>query len=147
MASHPPSKHEPSAGNPGYERRDVDIRAIAWLVGSVAILLAASLVGLWWLLVAYNRAAERRNESLLPLAEVDQTPPPPRLQAHPTTDYLEFRAQQQAQLNSYGWIDREQGIVRIPLPRARELILTEGLPSPPQQQPAAPDSQAQGNAP
>lgn len=37
-------------------------------------------------------------------------------------------AGQNAELNSYGWIDRSHGIVRIPIDRAMELILQKGLP-------------------
>jgi hypothetical protein len=36
---------------------------------------------------------------------------------------------QQAELNSYGWINRSNGIVRIPIERAMDLILQRGLPT------------------
>ena len=32
------------------------------------------------------------------------------------------QAQRRAQLQRYGWVDREQGIVRIPIRRAMELV-------------------------
>lgn len=127
MTSHPSSEPEPATNSDGYERRDVDVRAIVGLVGGVVVLIIVSQVGLWWLLAVYGRGAARRNESVMSLAEVDQLPPPPRLQAHPTADYREFREQQQAYLASYGWVDRPQGVVHIPLARARELVLAEGL--------------------
>ena len=38
-------------------------------------------------------------------------------------------AQQSQKLNSYGWIDRSRGVVRIPIGRAMDLILQRGLPT------------------
>lgn len=35
------------------------------------------------------------------------------------------RAREQAVLDSYGWVDRERGIVRIPIERAIELYVAE----------------------
>jgi mono/diheme cytochrome c family protein len=38
------------------------------------------------------------------------------------------REQEEARLNSYGWIDKEAGVVRIPIDRAMALIVESGLP-------------------
>jgi hypothetical protein len=38
-------------------------------------------------------------------------------------------AQQNQKLNSYGWIDRSRGAVRIPIHRAMDLIVERGLPT------------------
>jgi hypothetical protein len=40
-----------------------------------------------------------------------------------------LRAAQIAKLNSYGWVDRSNGIVHIPIDRAMDLILQNGLPT------------------
>jgi hypothetical protein len=42
-------------------------------------------------------------------------------------DLTELNARQNFELNSYGWIDRSNGIVRIPIDRAMDLILQRGL--------------------
>jgi hypothetical protein len=34
-----------------------------------------------------------------------------------------------AQLHSYGWIDRAAGMVRMPIDRAMEVVVQQGLPS------------------
>ncbi|HTR42326.1 MAG TPA: hypothetical protein VMH87_11985 [Pseudomonadales bacterium] len=36
---------------------------------------------------------------------------------------------QSAKLNTYGWVDRSNGIVRIPIARAIDLMIQRGLPS------------------
>jgi len=46
-------------------------------------------------------------------------------------DYLALRQQQSEKLNSYGWVDRSNGIVRIPIDRAMDLIASRGLPAAP----------------
>ena len=35
---------------------------------------------------------------------------------------------QQNLLNTYGWVDKQNGIVRLPIDRAMELLLQRGLP-------------------
>jgi hypothetical protein len=54
------------------------------------------------------------------------------LQVNPTVALEEVRREEEAQLNSYGWVQREAGVVRIPIERAKELLLERGLPVRPQ---------------
>jgi hypothetical protein len=37
----------------------------------------------------------------------------------------ELRAKEDAELGSYGWVDRKKGIVRIPIDRAMELVVQD----------------------
>jgi hypothetical protein len=37
-------------------------------------------------------------------------------------------AEENAALATYGWVDRDAGIVRIPIERAMELLVLRGLP-------------------
>jgi hypothetical protein len=46
----------------------------------------------------------------------------------PGASLAELRAAEDADLNSYGWIDRKAGKVRIPIDRAMQLLLDRGLP-------------------
>jgi hypothetical protein len=41
----------------------------------------------------------------------------------------QLRATEDAILSSYGWVDRQKGIVRIPIDRAIDLVLQRGLPA------------------
>lgn len=41
-------------------------------------------------------------------------------------DYLrQLRATQEGELSSYGWIDRNRGIVRLPIDRAMDLVVAD----------------------
>jgi hypothetical protein len=44
--------------------------------------------------------------------------PAPRLQPDPTADLNKFRANEEEQMNSYGWVDPAAGKVHIPIDRA-----------------------------
>ena len=65
----------------------------------------------------------------LPTARVTQPPPPgPGLQVAPAEDLLRIRATEQARLEEYVWVDRDAGLVRIPIERAMEIVAERGLP-------------------
>lgn len=55
--------------------------------------------------------------------------PQPQLQTESTTDLDKYRAAEEAKLNSYAWIDKQAGIIRIPIERAMDLIAQRGLPT------------------
>jgi hypothetical protein len=44
---------------------------------------------------------------------------------------LELRETQQLALEKYGWVDRDQGLARIPIQRAIDLVIQESQASPP----------------
>jgi hypothetical protein len=69
-----------------------------------------------------------------PLAATEQNrvPPEPRLQTSPREDLQNFREQEDTVLKSYGWVDRNAGIVRIPIEEAMKLTVQRGLPTRPE---------------
>jgi len=46
--------------------------------------------------------------------------------------FRDFLMNQEKQLRSYGWVDEKDGVARIPIERAMELIVQRGLPVYPQ---------------
>jgi hypothetical protein len=55
-------------------------------------------------------------------------PPAPRLESSSAQEFPSLHATQEAELNSYGWINRQKGVVHIPIERAMELIAKNNLP-------------------
>jgi hypothetical protein len=47
----------------------------------------------------------------------------------PAEDIRRFRELEDQTLDSYGWIDRQNGVIRIPIEQAKRLIVQRGLPS------------------
>lgn len=115
-------------GGPGYETRDVNVRALLifgfWL--AVAIVLAA--LGSRWVF-GYFAHTQSLGPAATPFENVRTLPPLPRLQTAPQKEIHDYWQAQQDQLNSYGWVDRHNGVVRIPVDRAMRLMLQRGLPA------------------
>jgi hypothetical protein len=52
--------------------------------------------------------------------------PAPQLQRTPLSDLQKLQQKQRAQLEGYAWIDKDQGIVRIPIERAMQIVASKG---------------------
>jgi hypothetical protein len=128
----------------GHETTDVNIRGLLWLAGVTAVGVAIVQGFLLFLLSYYRAAADDADPVLSPRAARQAAPPAPNLQSTPLRDYAEFAESQERQLHSYGWVDKDQGVARIPVERAMDLILERGLPEPaaPPEGPAAATSNA-----
>jgi hypothetical protein len=55
-------------------------------------------------------------------------PPPPRLQTYPFTDLKDLRHEEARLLENYEWVDKNAGVVRIPIERAIDVLADKGLP-------------------
>jgi hypothetical protein len=51
----------------------------------------------------------------------------PQLQIDPAADLAAHRAAEQHELTSYGWVDRQQRVVRIPIDRAMREVAASGI--------------------
>jgi len=56
----------------------------------------------------------------------------PMLEVNERGQFRDFLLNQENQLNSYGWIDKDAGVAHIPIERAMDLIVQRGLPVYPQ---------------
>jgi hypothetical protein len=133
------NKHDPQAPEevngperpvPMFEERDVN----AWAVGKFAIALVLICVVSLALLLGMFRYFEAQTGGTRAPAkgigvDASKLPPEPRLQETPISDLQAMRAAEDRILNSYGWIDKSNGLVRIPIDRAMDLLAQRGLPS------------------
>ena len=114
-----------------HETTDVNIRGI--LLFGVGLIVSGVLISLLvWVLFTYFASREaRRVAPQYPLAAAQdvRVPPEPRLQTNPREDLQDLRAQEEQILNSYGWIDKNTGVVRIPIAEAMKLMVQRGLPA------------------
>lgn len=115
-----------------HETRDMDIRPIVMFGAALVGSTAAVLLLMAWLFGYFAAREARLDVPPSPLAETRRPPPEPRLQIAPATDLEEIRGTEDAALNSYGWVDRKAGILRIPIDRAITLLAQRGLPVRPQ---------------
>jgi len=132
---HGPHEHGPEI-NPqvSHERRDVNVFQISAF--GIGLLLACIVtVFAMWGLFDYFYQRENEKNTANPVAgmmsERQKLPPEPRLQATPRLELKDLRADEDAILNSYGWIDPNRGIIRIPISVAMDMVAAKGLPSKP----------------
>jgi hypothetical protein len=145
-ASAPPAHSAASdhIGSPMQDSSDVDIRSISRFLIAMVVSLAV-VAGLVYYQVVW--LADRQEESRPPAAfrAGERLPPPaPILQTSARDDMRRLRAAQEKALTQSGWIDRDRGLVRIPIDRAMKRLVEKGLPDWP---PVAPDASATGTRP
>jgi hypothetical protein len=58
-----------------------------------------------------------------------KNPPAPNLQNQPFKDLYMLRQDEAAKMNTYGWIDKDGGVARLPIDRAMEVMLQKGFPA------------------
>ena len=110
----------------GHERSDLDPKRVT-VVGLATLLSLGALAyaGTYLLFRYFNvREAPPGRSAASPPAEL---PPAPRLQTDPPVDLQGLRAREDLRLRSYGWVNREQGIARIPIDRAMDLLVERGI--------------------
>jgi len=127
----------------GFERQDMNAKAVyAFLIALalVGILIHFGLRGLYGYMDAYERRNQPVQNPIAPPAPEDTRAitradvnrfPQPRLETDERTEINDFRLQEEQTLNSYGWVDQNAGVVRIPIDRAMQLLVQRGLPTQP----------------
>jgi hypothetical protein len=124
-----------------HEESDIDIRAI-FIAAVVLVALTAFCYAAVWgtYKVLEKRADTTLNGREYPLAKdtENRLPPAPRLQVDPKQELLDMRADEEKRLDGYHWVDRNNGLVRIPIEEAMKLTIQRGLPSRAQAGAAAP---------
>ncbi len=112
----------------GYEVRDVN----AWAVSRFGIALVLLCIFAVALLVGLFRYFESTYGGPMPPTGLNldarALPPAPTLQRTPRLDLQRFRAAEDEVLNSYSWIDRQRGIVHVPIEVAIDILARQGLP-------------------
>ena len=74
-------------------------------------------------------------------------PPPPNLLINEPMNLQQFRAREVNELESYGWLDKNAGTVRLPINRAMDLLLERGLPARGTETPAKTDDKKPATTP
>jgi hypothetical protein len=130
-----------------HEESDVNVRAlILFAVVFIAFAVVAHLV-LVLMYKTYVKIENRRNTSqmtgiertpemsrpqnqplLQPFPRAAAATEQPPYQSTPVTDLGDMRANEDKVLHSYGWIDRQKGVVRIPIEVAMRVAVQRGLP-------------------
>jgi hypothetical protein len=128
-----------------HEKSDVNVRALLAFGAAFVVFAAVSHFVLLMMYRQFVKIENRRQHVPLTMMERPESmtvPAIPRLQPFPTksatgtippmsstpvTDMEEMRTAQQQALESYGFVDRQKGVVRIPIEDAKKLALQRGF--------------------
>lgn len=115
-----------------YERTDARIGPVAKFIVWLTVFTALTAVGVMVMFVALVNNRIEPGEPRYPLAEVTNGAPPEpagaRLQVDAEADIERFRGSEALRLETYGWVDEEAGVVRLPIEEAMRLTVERGLP-------------------
>lgn len=147
---HPTSSHgDDGAGPLNHETTDISLDGVGKLtIGFVLVIAVVStaMYGTYRLLDSRSRAADtsisKMNEgrdtvdvAAKPLMNRPNNmeswgrqPAGPKLLTNELLWLREYRAGQLAAVTTYGWANKEAGVVRLPIERAKQLLLERGLP-------------------
>jgi hypothetical protein len=126
-----------------FEKEDLKPRSVmSFFVGLILLVVVIFGVsfGVYRALDSYNHANQATMSPML-APETDTrnvTPaethafPQPRLEVSERTELREFIEDQDQKLATYNWVDKDKGVVQIPIDRAMDLIVQRGLPVRPQ---------------
>jgi hypothetical protein len=114
----------------GHETADAEIGPLikfAVFLATTTLVCAVIVVGLYRYLER-REAAAKAGRYPMAVGVERPLPPPPRLQTYPFYDLKALRTDENRVLDHYGWVDKNAGVVRIPIERAIDVLAEKGLP-------------------
>lgn len=110
--------------------REISIKGIVW--AGVVLLVVALVVHflIWGLLRGFDKMDDRQDVRLSPIETANPQPqdfPLPRLQTTPEQDLRLIREEEERLIGRAGWVNREQGTMRVPLDVAIDVIAARGV--------------------
>jgi hypothetical protein len=91
-----------------YDHRDARAGLIAAVSGAILVLLVVMIVGVYWLYVVTYEKIDQQVYS-----------------GAPSKELLAIREREEENLHRYSFIDKEKGVVRIPIDKAMEILAAE----------------------
>jgi hypothetical protein len=107
--------------------RGITVFLVGLLVACVLVLLA-----MWMMVERFRESSMAEDRPDSPVAEANRPParPATSLQESPVKDMDELRANDESVLTSYGWVDPANGVARIPITRAMQLLAEKARAKP-----------------
>jgi hypothetical protein len=132
-------RHEADDGkseSAAYETRDIKLRPLVVFTAGLAVVGIVTYLVVFVMLRLFGGQAAREDAQVAPSSVSrpalapgeERLPPEPRIQAAPAADMSALRREEDAILTTYGWVDRQAGVVRIPIDVAMQQVLAEGFP-------------------
>jgi hypothetical protein len=123
----------------GFEREDLSARSVMYFMAGLTIFAAVIYVivfGMYRFLDTYEKANQPAISPLVtPQADTrtmteenTKSFPQPRLEENERNQLRSVIQDQDRKIETYDWVDKDKGIVKIPIERAMDLLVQRGLP-------------------
>lgn len=106
-----------------YETKDIQARPLLIFLSGLTIMCLCTFLAVGSMSTQMTKSVVQERAADHPMSAQRQPPSAPLLQAHPTLEIEAHRARVTATLNNFGWIDRQEGIVHLPIELAKEVFL------------------------
>ncbi len=113
----------------GHETSDAAPGWLLWFGVGLAMLTLFVFLSMGWMFHYLEDRIAGSEAPFSPLFDTERQLPEPRLQVNPAQDLRRLAETESRRLNSYGWLDRQGGLVRIPIGRAIQIVAEKGLPA------------------
>jgi hypothetical protein len=129
-AHEPDLEYGPTPPGAKHEHTDIDpaigFKFALWL--SVAMVLSFGIVyGTFRFFDSQENTANTAARRFPLAAGVTRPAPTPSLQTQPFRDVYLLRDEEAKKLGSYGWVDKDGGIARVPIDRAMDIMIQRGF--------------------
>ncbi len=129
-----------------HEERDVNFRIFLLLAGAFVVIAIVLHVAIYFMFEVMKKQEARKSPapiSLVAITPGERVGKTPRLQPFPyeqkgrlespllhtpVEDMEKMNARESEILTTYGWVDRAGGVVRIPVERAMQIVVSRRLP-------------------
>jgi hypothetical protein len=111
----------------GYEQRDANIPDLLKFGFWMAVVIVVTLFAMKWTF-NYMERTQVVEAPASPFVKPRELPPSPRLQVNGHQELKDYCEAQERELNTYGWVDQRLRVVHIPIDKAMDLVLKNGLP-------------------
>ena len=129
---HVNDEYGPTPPGAKYEHTDIDVNVGykfgLWLAISMFISIGI-VTGVFKLFESQGHSANVLAQKYPLAVGQHKEPPTPHLQSQPFKDVYTLRQAEAAKLSSYGWVDKEGGVARLPIDRAIDVMLERGFPA------------------
>lgn len=122
---------DPQHSGLNHEPTDVDLSGANRFIVVMTVFLAVTFGFVYFVFTKWEGDFRAAQPAPSPVAarDGDRLPPLPRLQTTPYVDLKAFKASEEQVLTTYAWVDKEKGVVRLPIRRAIDLVAERGVPT------------------
>ena len=107
--------NKPTPKELGYETEDAKASGLVWAAVVLAVIVIASVAAMTVMFGVLYEARDAAINEVGPMVDLDTKPEGPILEVDPPRELVEMRIQNAIDIDSYGWVKRESGVVRIPV--------------------------------